>query len=132
MRDTKRLRVTTTLANLTMLTPFTQYSVEVAAVNVRSHDGKVLEGQRSTAIVANTAEDGKFVLYATCVFRHCSQNFNYGVCLIDLFQKRLQLWKTLNWKRPKRLESIERSTFSLWKNRRTTACAYSVVCFLLV
>ena len=58
----KILNVTATWANLTMLTPFTQYSVEVAAVNVRSHDGKVLEGQRSTAIVANTSEDGKFVL----------------------------------------------------------------------
>ena len=58
----KRLNVTVMWANLTMLTPFTQYSVEVAAVNVRSHDGKVLEGQRSTAIVANTSEDGKFVL----------------------------------------------------------------------
>ena len=57
----KRLNVTATLANLTRLTPFTQYSVGVAAVNVRFHDGKVLEGQRSTAIVANTSEDGKFV-----------------------------------------------------------------------
>ena len=58
----KRLNVTATLANLTMLTPFTQYSVEVAVVNVRSHDGKVLEGQRSAAIVVKTTEDGKFVL----------------------------------------------------------------------
>ena len=59
--DHKRLNVTGTWANLTMLTPFTQYNVEVAAVNVRSHDGKVLEGQRSTTIVANTTEDGMFV-----------------------------------------------------------------------
>ncbi|XP_062523104.1 uncharacterized protein LOC134197769 [Corticium candelabrum] len=57
MRDTKRLNVTGTSVNLTMLSPFTWYSVEVAAVNVRSHDGKALEGQRSVARNFGTDED---------------------------------------------------------------------------
>ena len=60
MRDTKRLNVTGTSVNLTMLSPFTWYSVEVAAVNVRSHDGKALEGQRSVARNFGTDEDGMF------------------------------------------------------------------------
>ena len=63
----KTLNVTDTWANLTILIPFTRYSVEVAAVNVRSHDGKVLEGQRSTAIIVNTEEDGMFVYCAPCI-----------------------------------------------------------------
>ncbi|XP_062513623.1 neural cell adhesion molecule L1-like isoform X2 [Corticium candelabrum] len=70
-----RLNVTAMWANLTMLTPFTQYSVEVAAVNVRSHDGKVLEGGRSTGIIVNTTEDE----YTTASAENESSSLSGGV-----------------------------------------------------
>ena len=109
----KRLNVTAKWANLTMLTPFTQYSVEVAAVNVRSHDGQVLEGQRSTAIVANTAEDGKFLLYTTSIFLDIVKTSIMGM-FVDLFQKTLEdtqleggIIRLKDWSQSNTISSLE-------------------------
>ena len=47
-----------TTANLTDLFPFTKYFIEVAAVNIRQGDKKVLEGSKSDVISVRTAEAG--------------------------------------------------------------------------
>ena len=47
-----------TTANLIGLFPFTRYSVQVAAVNVRKSDGDNLEGKRSNETSVQTAEAG--------------------------------------------------------------------------
>ena len=87
-----------------------------------------------TAIVANTAEDGKFVLYATCVFRRCSQNFNYGACLIDLFQKDFNFGRPLiNWKRLGETENIGvNRTIDIFSLEEPYNCMYILSCLFLV
>lgn len=61
------VNVTDTPVNLTMLTPFARYRVEVTAVNIRAHDGKMLEGHRSVPILVNTKEDGENACLYGCV-----------------------------------------------------------------
>ena len=45
--------------NVTELSPFSNYSIQVEAVTIRSHDGKVLHGQGSDISYFETKEDGK-------------------------------------------------------------------------
>jgi hypothetical protein len=45
--------------NVTDLSPFSNYSVQVAAVTIRSHDSKVLQGSTSNISYFQTEEDGK-------------------------------------------------------------------------
>jgi hypothetical protein len=56
--DVKRiLTVTQTSANVKRMTPFSNYSIQVAAVTIRTYDCRVLIGQNSTAIYLTTLED---------------------------------------------------------------------------
>ena len=49
--------------NLTNLTPFTKYQIQVVAVNVRGRDGGDLVGMRSNTTVIQTKEGGKTLFF---------------------------------------------------------------------
>ena len=54
-----------TEANLTQLAPYTVYSIQIAAVNIRDGDKKVLFGTRSNEVIVETDEAGveRFLLF---------------------------------------------------------------------
>jgi hypothetical protein len=52
------LNVSGMTVNVSDLSPFTNYSIQVAAVTIRSHDGKVLHGNKSDIKYFQTLEDG--------------------------------------------------------------------------
>ena len=70
-----------TTANLIGLFPFTRYSVQVAAVNVRKSDGKNLEGSKSDEISVQTAEAGTiFTLFVLLLQQSCVRS---SVCSFE-------------------------------------------------
>ena len=46
-------------SNVTMLNPFSNYSIQVSAVTIRRHDGKALVGKNSSTSYFTMKEDGK-------------------------------------------------------------------------
>ena len=58
-------------SNVTMLNPFSNYSMQVSAVTIRRHDGRVLIGQNSSAGYFTTKEDGKCGNLMLCLETFC-------------------------------------------------------------
>ena len=57
--DVNRIvNVSRTTTNVTLLNPFSTYSIQVIAVTIRTHDFKVLTGRNSKANYFITVEDG--------------------------------------------------------------------------
>ena len=57
--DHRTLNVSGLTLNVTDLSPFSNYSIKVAAVTIRSRDSKVLRGESSNISYFETEEDGK-------------------------------------------------------------------------
>ena len=57
--DQMTLNVSGLTLSVTELSPFSNYSIQVAAVTIRSHDSKVLRGNGSDISYFKTKEDGK-------------------------------------------------------------------------
>ena len=58
-------------SNVTMLNPFSNYSIQVSAVTIRRHDGKVLVGKNSSTSYFTTKEDGKCGNLMLCLETFC-------------------------------------------------------------
>ena len=62
------VNVTRRTTNVTILNPFSNYSIRVTAVTIRRHDGKVLIGRNSRTNYFTTNEDGNVAIL--CLVRN--------------------------------------------------------------